>query len=39
MTSIKTVTRWMGAGMAGLVMVVAVQAGNHGHAEASGDIV
>ncbi|WP_254277049.1 fasciclin domain-containing protein [Halomonas sp. 3H] len=32
-------TQWIGAGLAGLMMAGAVQAGNHGHDEASADIV
>ncbi|MGJ7460876.1 fasciclin domain-containing protein [Halomonas sp. MA07-2] len=39
MTSFKTATRWMGAGMAGLMMAGAVHAGSHSHTEESHDIV
>ena len=39
MTRFKSASRWMGAGMAGLMMAGAVQAGSHEHDEATADIV
>lgn len=39
MTNFTSATRWMGVGIAGLMMAGAVHAGSHSHADASHDIV